>query len=121
MVEAPVGEEGLFEQLRAGTLRVMICPTGHGFLPPHRRCPRCGETVESVADVAPEGPVLTHTTIAVPATDFAGDTPIVVIVETGPVRLTARWDEDVPPAVGEHVQLWLGEDPKPHVRAGPMR
>jgi uncharacterized OB-fold protein len=119
MGEVVLGEQELFDRLQAGHLGVMVCPAGHGFLPPHRRCPRCGEDAERVTEVTPEGPVITHTTIAVPATDFAGETPIVVVIEVGPVRVTARWDRDDPPSVGQQAQLWLGAGSPPHLRAGP--
>jgi len=35
------------------------------------------------------------------------------------VRVTARWDRDDPPSVGQQAQLWLGAGSPPHLRAGP--
>ena len=121
MDEVVLGEQELFDGLRAGHLRVMLCPAGHGFLPPHRRCPRCGAPADMLTDIAPQGQVLTHTTIAVPTTDYAGQTPTVAIIEVGPVRITARWDRDAPPDVGEEAQLTVDEGPPMRLRAAPTR
>lgn len=121
MAEELLDEQELFDRLQAGRLGVMVCPVGHGFLPPHRRCPRCGAPADKVTEVAPQGQVITHTTIAVPATAFAGQTPVVVIIEIGPVRITARWDCDVPPDVGQEAHLRVGAGSPPRLRASPTR
>jgi len=67
------------------------------------------------------GEILTYTTIAVPASDFIGESPTVVIIDAGSVRVTARWDHDAPPEVGQEAALWLGEEPSLHLRAHPVR
>jgi uncharacterized OB-fold protein len=121
MTEEAFGEDRLFELLSGGQLGVMMCIEGHGFLPPHRRCPHCGGGVETVMETRPQGEILTYTTIAVPASDFIGESPTVVIIDAGSVRVTARWDHDAPPEVGQEAALWLGEEPSLHLRAHPVR
>jgi len=121
MTEEAFGEDRLFELLSGGQLGVMMCIGGHGFLPPHRRCPHCGGGVETVMETRPQGEILTYTTIAVPASDFIGESPTVVIIDAGSVRVTARWDHDAPPEVGQEAALWLGEEPSLHLRAHPVR
>lgn len=67
----------------------LACANGHGWLPPRRVCPECGDR-ELTEHALPEtGTVETYTVVHTAAPDFADDVPYVTaVVDFGPVRLT---------------------------------
>jgi uncharacterized OB-fold protein len=111
----------------------LVCPAGHGSLPPRRVCPECGSTALSREPFDDAGTVETHSVVHVPSPRFAEDAPYVsAVVDVGPTRLTgivrgdaegdadpdggrsdgdAGSDADAPPAVavGDDVSVEVGE------------
>jgi hypothetical protein len=90
--ESPPGNAGHDEWLDAladGDGYALVCPDGHGSLPPRRVCPDCGSTALSREPLPETGTVETFSVVHVPSPEFADDAPYVsAIAEFGPVRLT---------------------------------
>ncbi|MDS0300309.1 hypothetical protein NDI76_16305 [Halogeometricum sp. S1BR25-6] len=84
------GYDDLLDALESDTGYYLSCPAGHGSLPPRRVCPRCGDDELSEETLPARGTVVTFTEVAVPAPAFAGQTPVVLIADFGPVRLTGE-------------------------------
>jgi len=67
----------------------LVCPEGHGSLPPRRVCPECGSATLSEERLAGTGTVETYSVVHVAGPQFADDTPYVTAVaHFGPVRIT---------------------------------
>ena len=77
------------DALAAGEGYAIVCPEGHGSLPPRRRCPECGSTPLSREPLDEVGRVETFSVVHVPSPRFADDAPYVTAVaDLGPVRTT---------------------------------
>ena len=77
------------DAVAAGEGYALVCPEGHGSLPPRRRCPECGSTPLSREPFAETGRVETFSVVHVPSPRFADDAPYVTaVVDLGPVRAT---------------------------------
>ncbi|WP_123623411.1 Zn-ribbon domain-containing OB-fold protein [Halorubrum sp. CSM-61] len=89
---APADNAGYDEWLDAladGEGYALVCPDGHGSLPPRRVCPECGAAALAEEPLAETGSVETHSVVHVAGPRFADDTPYAnAIVDFGPVRLT---------------------------------
>ncbi|WP_297888142.1 Zn-ribbon domain-containing OB-fold protein [uncultured Halorubrum sp.] len=104
------------DALAAGEGFALVCPRGHGSLPPRRVCPECGSSDLSREALDETGTVETYSVVHVPSPRFADDAPYVsAVVDFGPTRLTGvlrGGDEtDGPPAVdtGDAVAADVGE------------
>lgn len=79
----------------------LVCPDGHGSLPPRRVCPTCGATTLSREPLPETGILKTFSVVHVPAPSFAGDAPYVTAIASfGPVRLTGVLRGVEPSGVG---------------------
>ena len=77
------------DALAAGEGYALVCPDGHGSLPPRRRCPECGSDALSREPLDEIGRVETFSVVHVPSPRFADDAPYVTaVVDLGPVRAT---------------------------------
>jgi len=111
------GNAGYDEWLAAlgsGEGYALVCPEGHGSLPPRRVCPECGSTSLSEESLPAVGTVATATIVHVPPPRFADDAPYVTaIARFGPVRLTGVLrgvaPEDGGQLVGRSVESGVGE------------
>ena len=84
------GYDDLLDALESDAGYYLSCPAGHGSLPPRQVCPRCGDDELSEETLPATGTVVTFTEVAVPAPAFDGQTPVVLIADFGPVRLTGE-------------------------------
>ena len=67
----------------------LVCPNGHGSLPPRRVCPECGSADLSREPLRETGTVETYSVVHVPSPRFADDAPYATAVaDFGPTRLT---------------------------------
>ena len=94
----------------------IVCPEGHGSLPPRRVCPECGATDLSREPLDETGTVATYSVVHVPSPRFADDAPYATaVVDFGPTRLTGivrdGGSDDEAPAVeiGDAVTVDIGE------------
>ncbi|QAU12068.1 nucleic acid-binding protein [Halorubrum sp. BOL3-1] len=92
----------------------LVCPDGHGSLPPRRVCPECGATDLSREPFDERGTVETYTVVHVPSPRFADDAPYATaVVDFGPVRVTGVYrdgGDSVPDLeIGERVTVDVGE------------
>ena len=93
----------------------LVCPDGHGSLPPRRVCPECGSTDLSREPLDETGTVETCTVVHVPSPRFADDAPYVTaVVDFGPTRLTGvvrdgGEDETPEVAIDDAVTVEAGE------------
>ncbi|TKX82192.1 Zn-ribbon domain-containing OB-fold protein [Halorubrum sp. SD626R] len=77
------------DALAAGEGYALVCPDGHGSLPPRRICPECGSASLSREPLGDTGRVETFSVVHVPSPRFADDAPYVTaVVDLGPVRTT---------------------------------
>ncbi|PAU84336.1 nucleic acid-binding protein [Halorubrum salipaludis] len=114
---APASNGGYDEWLDAladGEGYALVCPDGHGSLPPRRVCPECGSASLSAEPLAETGTVETHSVVHVAGPRFADDTPYATaIADFGPVRLTGVLrgvdPETDAVAVGDRVAVGLEE------------
>jgi uncharacterized OB-fold protein len=84
-----VDYEEWLDAIDAGEGYALVCPDGHGSLPPRRVCPECGSSALSRDPLAETGRVETFSVVHVPSPRFADDAPYVTaIVDLGPVRTT---------------------------------
>ena len=100
------------DSVEAGEGYYLECSAGHGWLPPRRVCPACGDRALESASLPDGGTVATHTTITVATPQFEDDAPYVTaIVDFGPVSITGLVrgvdPEDV--AIGDVVGIEVGE------------
>jgi uncharacterized OB-fold protein len=97
----------------------LVCPDGHGSLPPRRVCPDCGSPDLSAEPLRETGTVETYSVVHVPSPRFADDAPYATaVVDFGPTRLTGivrggsgDGDADAPPevAIGDAVTVAVGD------------
>ncbi|MFC5279665.1 Zn-ribbon domain-containing OB-fold protein [Halorubrum rubrum] len=86
---ANAGYDEWLDALAAEEGYALVCPEGHGSLPPRRVCPECGASDLSEEPLPAEGTVETYTVVHVPSPRFSDDAPYVTAVaQFGPVRLT---------------------------------
>ncbi|SMO72024.1 Zn-ribbon domain-containing OB-fold protein [Halorubrum cibi] len=116
------GYDEWIDALSEGAGYALVCPEGHGSLPPRRVCPECGSSPLSEEPLPGSGTVETFTVVHVPSPRFSDDAPYVTAVARfGPVRLTGivrgvDGDGDVDAdgdgdaiEVGETVEVDVGE------------
>jgi uncharacterized OB-fold protein len=94
----------------------LVCPEGHGSLPPRRVCPECGSPDLSREPLQETGTVETYSVVHVPSPRFADDAPYATaVVDFGPTRLTGvvrdggAADEAPEVAIGDAVTADVGE------------
>ena len=108
------------DALADGAGFALVCPDGHGSLPPRRVCPECGATDLSREPLDETGEIETYSVVHVPSPRFAEDAPYATaVVDFGPTRLTGivrdgdaeRNGDDAPPqvAIGDAVTVGVGE------------
>jgi uncharacterized OB-fold protein len=86
---ANAGYDEWIDALATGNGHALVCPEGHGSLPPRRVCPECGAADLAEEPLPETGTVETYTVVHVPSPRFADDAPYVTaVVRFGPVRLT---------------------------------
>ncbi len=88
------------------------CENGHGWLPPRRVCPDCGDRQLTEQPLPDSGEIETYTVVQVGAPDFADDTPYVTaLADFGPVRITGMLNDVDPETVdtGDVVGISVGE------------
>jgi len=83
------GYDEWLDAIADGEGYALVCPDGHGSLPPRRVCPACGSTELSREPLDATGTVETRSVVHVPSPRFAEDAPYVTaIADFGPVRVT---------------------------------
>ena len=94
----------------------LVCPDGHGSLPPRRVCPECGSPDLSREPLQETGTVETYSVVHVPSPRFADDAPYATaVVDFGPTRLTGvvrdggAADEAPAVEIGDAVTADVGE------------
>jgi len=91
-ISSPAENTGYDEWLDAladGEGYALVCPDGHGSLPPRRVCSECGSTALGEEPLAETGTIETYSVVHVAGPRFAADTPYMnAIADFGPVRLT---------------------------------
>ena len=107
------------DALAEGEGFALVCPDGHGSLPPRRVCPECGSPDLSREPLQETGTVETYSVVHVPSPRFADDAPYATaVVDFGPTRLTGivreddseREEGDAPEvAIGDAVTAEVGE------------
>ena len=104
------------DALAEGDGFAIVCPEGHGSLPPRRVCPECGATDLSREPLDETGTVATYSVVHVPSPRFADDAPYATaVVDFGPTRLTGivrdgGSDDDAPAVeIGDAVTVDIGE------------
>jgi len=81
--------EAWLDALDAGEGYALVCPDGHGSLPPRRVCPECGAAALSREPLAETGRIETFSVVHVPSPRFEDDAPYVTAVaDFGPIRTT---------------------------------
>ncbi|RAW46489.1 nucleic acid-binding protein [Halorubrum sp. 48-1-W] len=86
---ANAGYDEWIDALADGTGYALVCPEGHGSLPPRRVCPECGSSSLAEEPLPDRGEIETFTVVHVPSPRFADDAPYTTAVARfGPVRLT---------------------------------
>ncbi|ESS04735.1 MAG: putative nucleic-acid-binding protein containing a Zn-ribbon [uncultured archaeon A07HR67] len=89
MTARDAGYDEWVDALADGRGYALVCPEGHGSLPPRRTCPECGATTFSEEPLPERGTVETVTVVHVPPPQFADDAPYATAIAAfGPVRLT---------------------------------
>ncbi|WP_434522171.1 Zn-ribbon domain-containing OB-fold protein [Halorubrum sp. AS12] len=105
------------DALAGGDGFALVCPDGHGSLPPRRVCPECGSTELSREPLREVGTVETYSVVHVPSPRFADDAPYATaVVDFGPTRLTGivrdgdRGSDATPEVeIGDRVAVGVGE------------
>ncbi|GAA0721350.1 putative OB-fold protein [Halorubrum trapanicum] len=105
------------DALAGGDGFALVCPDGHGSLPPRRVCPECGSAELSREPLREAGTVETYSVVHVPSPRFADDAPYATaVVDFGPTRLTGivrdgDHGRDATPEVeiGDRVAVGVGE------------
>ena len=102
------GYDEWIDAIADGKGYALVCPDGHGSLPPRRVCPECGSTDLSHELFDATGTVETHSVVHVPSPRFVEDAPYVTaIVDLGPARVTGvvRGVDPEPNAIGTGDEL----------------
>jgi uncharacterized OB-fold protein len=87
----------LLDAVADGDGYYLACENGHGYLPPRRVCPDCGDRDLHEKPLPETGEVVTYTVISVAAPSFSEDTPYVTAVaDFGPVRVTGMFTDTDP-------------------------
>jgi uncharacterized OB-fold protein len=104
------------DALAEGDGFAIVCPEGHGSLPPRRVCPECGSADLSREPLDETGTVETYSVVHVPSPRFADDAPYATaVVDFGPTRLTGivrdgGADDEAPEVeIGDVVAVDVGE------------
>lgn len=105
------------DALAGGDGFALVCPDGHGSLPPRRVCPECGSAELSREPLREAGTVETYSVVHVPSPRFADDAPYATaVVDFGPTRLTGivrdgdRGSDETPEVeIGDRVAVGVGE------------
>jgi uncharacterized OB-fold protein len=108
------GHDAWLDALADGEGYALLCPDGHGSLPPRRVCPECGAESLTEEPLAETGTVETRCVVHVAGPRFIADAPYVTaIADFGPVRLTGvvRGVDPDPDAValGDRVTVTVGQ------------
>ena len=114
---ANAGYDEWIDALADGAGYALVCPEGHGSLPPRRVCPECGSSSLSEEPLPERGEIETVSVVHVPSPRFADDAPYTTAVARfGPVRLTgivrgvgSAGDDGGAVAVGTSVGVGVGE------------
>ena len=86
---ANAGYDEWVDALADGAGYALVCPEGHGSLPPRRVCPECGSSSLAEEPLPDRGEIETFTVVHVPSPRFADDAPYTTAVARfGSVRLT---------------------------------
>ncbi|SFR68926.1 hypothetical protein SAMN04487947_3525 [Halogeometricum rufum] len=86
-----VDHETWLDAVASGDGFSLVCPEGHGWLPPRRVCKTCGSTTLERMPLPASGTVETYTEITVPAPRFSHEDAVAVaIADFGTVRVTGR-------------------------------
>jgi uncharacterized OB-fold protein len=92
--------DDLLDAVADGDGHYLVCENDHGYLPPRRVCPDCGERNLREEPLPETGEVATYTVISVAAPGFSEDTPYVTAVaDFGPVRVTGMFTAASPAEV----------------------
>jgi uncharacterized OB-fold protein len=103
------GYDDWLDAIAAGEGFYLACEAGHGWLPPRRVCPRCGDALNE-EPLPDRGEVASFTVVHVPTPSFVDDAPYAtVIADFGSVRLTGitrvfeglSMGDTVVPVIGE--------------------
>ncbi|WP_435097749.1 Zn-ribbon domain-containing OB-fold protein [Halarchaeum sp. P4] len=102
------GYDDVLDAVERGEGFCLVCPNGHGSLPPRTVCPDCGSRDLTRERLPDTGTVRAATEVHVGTPAFADETPYgLAIARFGPVRLTGRACGDV--ERGDEVTLTVAE------------
>ncbi|QIO25190.1 Zn-ribbon domain-containing OB-fold protein [Haloarcula sp. JP-L23] len=88
-IEEDGGYEAFCAAIDSGDPFFLVCPAGHGSVPPRRVCPDCGAQSLSAEPLPEPGRIQAHTVVHVAPPAFADRVPYVTaIADFGPVTLT---------------------------------
>jgi len=108
----PTDHGAWLDALADGAGYGLVCPEGHGSLPPRRVCPHCGAGDLATEPLPETGELATYSVVHVAAPRFSEDTPYVTAVaEFDGVRLTGvlRGADDDALETGRPVTVTVGE------------
>ncbi len=106
------GYDDLMDAIEDGEGYYLACKNDHGWLPPRRICPECGERDFTKTPLPSTGEIKSYTVIHVSSPSFSEDTPYVTaLADFGPVRVTGIMHDVDPAAVesGIPVTVTVGE------------
>lgn len=88
------GYDDFLDAVTTGDGYYLRCSNDHGWLPPRRVCPMCGDRTLRETPLPAEGTILVTSTVHVTTPQFSDDAPYVVaLAEFGPVTLTGQLRE----------------------------
>lgn len=83
------GYDDWLDAVETGEGYYLECANEHGWLPPRRVCPTCGNRDLERQSLPESGTIDTHSTVHVATPQFENDAPYVTALATfGPVRIT---------------------------------
>lgn len=106
------GFDDWLDAVETGEAYYVVCPDGHGALPPRRVCPDCGSTTVAEKPLPATGELTTFTVVHVGTPAFDHMTPYVTaIADFGPASVTGIVEEVDPEEVetGLPVELGVGK------------
>jgi len=108
--EAPARTHDEFcRAIETGDPFYLVCPDGHGSVPPRRVCPQCGAEPLTTRPLPDTGRVQAATVVHVATAAFADSVPYVTaIADFGPVTLTGIVTETSPDAVEHGTAVTVG-------------